>query len=645
VEYLDFDLEAVPLADGEYRVKVLDSPGGQDDATMRLPFDVGVLRERIEALQAAILQPVAARRTVSTPPPSAAQSIGTELWQALFSETIVSRFDVSRAQARDQQRGIRIKLRFSSPELASLPWEFLYDERRGDYLALSESTPIVRFVEIPEIMKPLLVTPPLRILGLIVGPTDMAPLRVEVEKQQLERALGGLISKGLVELHWVTGQTRRDLGRELRDGPWHIFHFIGHGGFDESTGEGVLVLADEQGRSRWIPASDIGRMLGEHDQLRLVVLNSCDGARGSQADVFSSTSAAIVRDGTPAVVAMQYEITDKAALEFSRSFYEAIADGLPVDASVAAGRDGIAGEISGSLEWGTPVLFTRAPDGVLFAPTPSAARATAGPARGIVERLGGRQMVAAVSLAVVVTVIAIGLLAVQALSPRVVVPPAVAVSVEEVHPGDTLMVSGTGFSAGEPVQISIADLLLGLATAKGDGSFDATVLIPNEVTRTGARSRAIQTVAEGRISKIVATRLITVSPGPPEVFVSAAPSTSPSPSAGPLPTDLATSLPSATPDGTPIPAVVPPRCIAGFVWREAFDGDFVCVTPDEREQVAQDNAVAAVRVDPTGQLGPDTCIVPYVWREADIGDHVCVTVAERERVRADNEASPDRTAP
>jgi hypothetical protein len=96
------------------------------------------------------------------------------------------------------------------------------------------------------------------------------------------------------------------------------------------------------------------------------VLNSCDGARGDEADVFSSTAAALVRLGTPAVVAMQYQITDEAAILFSRYFYHAIAGGMPVDAAVAEARKGIALTIPNTLEWGTPVLFMRAPDGVLF---------------------------------------------------------------------------------------------------------------------------------------------------------------------------------------------------------------------------------------------------------------------------------------
>jgi branched-chain amino acid transport system substrate-binding protein len=63
---------------------------------------------------------------------------------------------------------------------------------------------------------------------------------------------------------------------------------------------------------------------------------------------------------------MQYEITDEAATEFGRSFYEAIADGSPVDIAVAEARKSVSIQMSNTLEWGTPVLFMRTDDGVLF---------------------------------------------------------------------------------------------------------------------------------------------------------------------------------------------------------------------------------------------------------------------------------------
>jgi Caspase domain len=82
-------------------------------------------------------------------------------------------------------------------------------------------------------------------------------------------------------------------------------------------------------------------------------------------------------------------------------------------------------------------------------------------------------------------------------------------------------------------------------------------------------------------------------------------------------------------------AVNPNTCRQGYVWREAYRGDVVCVTPVVRAQTAADNAQAAARWI-SGAYGPHICISGYVWREARDGDDVCVTPPTREQARADN---------
>ena len=96
------------------------------------------------------------------------------------------------------------------------------------------------------------------------------------------------------------------------------------------------------------------------------MLNACEGARDGKFDALSSTAATLVLGGLPAVLAMQYGITDSAAVEFARTFYGALADNLPVDAAVADARNAINLHDQYSLEWGTPVLFMRTTDGQLF---------------------------------------------------------------------------------------------------------------------------------------------------------------------------------------------------------------------------------------------------------------------------------------
>ena len=84
-------------------------------------------------------------------------------------------------------------------------------------------------------------------------------------------------------------------------------------------------------------------------------------------------------------------------------------------------------------------------------------------------------------------------------------------------------------------------------------------------------------------------------------------------------------IPLAHADPAAGAAYDPDTCISGYVWREAYDGDHVCVTPDVRAAAVADNAAADSRFARNFlPYGPDTCIVGYVWRSANAADHVCV---------------------
>lgn len=87
----------------------------------------------------------------------------------------------------------------------------------------------------------------------------------------------------------------------------------------------------------------------------------------------------------------------------------------------------------------------------------------------------------------------------------------------------------------------------------------------------------------------------------------------------------------------------PDTCLQGFVWREARNGDTVCVTPAVRARTAQENANPLANRQPGGGAsGPDTCLQGFVWRDAFAGDHVCVTPNIRSDAAADNAAANSR---
>jgi hypothetical protein len=85
----------------------------------------------------------------------------------------------------------------------------------------------------------------------------------------------------------------------------------------------------------------------------------------------------------------------------------------------------------------------------------------------------------------------------------------------------------------------------------------------------------------------------------------------------------------------------PDTCKDGYVWREAFADDTVCVTPAERTKARKQNAKHNLRRNPSGgAYGPNTCRNGYVWRDATEGDQICVTPAERDQAAAQNAAAP-----
>jgi len=358
-----FEVE-ISGAGGVYWVTARSAAGETGAVAVEFPFDDPALQRQLQGLELALLRSSATVRRLTSEQERPVQEFGRELFEFVFPPELRANLIAARQGAAAGGERLLVRLRVGPPELAALPWEFLYDPTRDDYLALS--TPLVRYVEVFEPLRALTVKPPLRILAMIARPEGLDILDVEHEQQRLTEALSTLENSGRVQLSWVGGQTWWDLQAALDQDSWHIFHFIGHGGFDYQTGEGVLALSGEDGGVHRLAATDLALLLTEQQSLRMVVLNSCDSAKASAADRFSSTAATLTRRGIPAVVAMQYEISDEAAIAFSRGFYTAVAAQHPVELAVTRARRAIKLARQNTLEWATPVLYLRSSTGSLF---------------------------------------------------------------------------------------------------------------------------------------------------------------------------------------------------------------------------------------------------------------------------------------
>ncbi|HYJ67324.1 MAG TPA: CHAT domain-containing protein [Nocardioidaceae bacterium] len=359
--YEELQLRVRPGQRGGYRVEAVAPDGSRASGTFRLPVD----ETQLDNFVLQVGQPRRNVRKFRSPQMERAKEFGGRLFDALVAEEVRDLYRAARSGADARGYGLRVTLCLTEvPTLMSVPWEFLFE--RPSFLAQSIYTPLVRSLDLKYVRRPPPVALPLHILGMVSRPKGVTALDVDGEQRRLADALAPLSEAGLVRLEWLPRATLSELHEAVsRPGEIHVLHYIGHGAYDERTESGILLLEDDDGLRHEVTGEELGTLLQDEHSLRLVVLNSCEGARTSHVDPFSGVASSLVEVGIPAVISMQFEITDEAAVTFGGSLYKALVQGYPVDAALAQVRKAIFAARH-DVEFGTPVLFLRATDAHLF---------------------------------------------------------------------------------------------------------------------------------------------------------------------------------------------------------------------------------------------------------------------------------------
>jgi hypothetical protein len=376
--YVNFDVAIEQGPSGQV-TRVLASPAGEGSAPFALPF----AQHELDNLVLRLGVPRHTRRLVGARE-SIAKQLGKGLFAALFAGEVgdVLRRSLDAAQSNDA--GLRLRLRLSdAPALVDVPWEYLYDEQRDQFLALSNLTPIVRYLDQPGRPNRVGQDGALRVLVVIPALDDaktaFEPLDVDDEWEHVQRAMSGLVTAGRVVLERLAPATMASLQSELRRTAYDVFHFVGHGGYDAGHQDGMLLFADDAGNDEMVGAEQLAVLLNDHRSLQLAFVNACDGGKTSPDQLYTGTAQRLVLNGLPAVLAMQFPISDGAAIVLAQRFYEAVADGLAVDAALCEARKAIFAD-GNDAEWATPVLYVRTDDTRLVdAPHPTTATTTAAP--------------------------------------------------------------------------------------------------------------------------------------------------------------------------------------------------------------------------------------------------------------------------
>lgn len=347
--YADFEITVTPSESGRFLLKARGPRGEEGDSELRLPDSDPQTQALLTRLRALDLDE------------AALVTLGRALFEALFTGAVRDVYVRCRgALAGDEGLRLRLNIPPSAASVAMLPWEFLYDPDRGPLTLLD--APVVRHLPQPDRIPPLTAPLPLRVL--LTAAQTPPPTAVERELTAVQAALERFGNQVFttVESHLTTAI----LQNRLREG-YHIWHFVGHGGFAADGATARLLFEDDLGDPEPISALQLGIML-DRSNLRLVVLDAC--ATGQLAlDPMRSIAPALIRAQIPAVVAMQFQAPEEATRAFAGAFYRALADAFPIDFCVTEGRRAVM-NISGlgRADWGIPVIYTRTEDGRLFDP-------------------------------------------------------------------------------------------------------------------------------------------------------------------------------------------------------------------------------------------------------------------------------------
>lgn len=308
-----------------------------------------------------------------------ARQVGEVLFNTLFDDTLRQDFVNFHFQVVQQERQLlRVELDIDEqgmPEIAALPWEFMYlpGNTYSNELWIATDPNLVfsrrrsQWHPAPPIQ--LEQGEKLKIALAIATPQDLGTVEYETVQTALQE-LAKSQPEHIELLSVVNPATPTAIDDLLEQQP-HIFHFIGHGRLRDEDGENVGEIAlvkkiFNQERANWVDASFFGGLFNRH-RPRIVFLQACEGGMLSESEAFVGVASKIVQQNIPVVVAMQYEVSNITASQFAYEFYERLAQDKPVDVAAQNARRTIALDTQyHKRDFATPVIFMRVQDGYLF---------------------------------------------------------------------------------------------------------------------------------------------------------------------------------------------------------------------------------------------------------------------------------------
>ncbi|MEO7913396.1 MAG: endo-1,3-alpha-glucanase family glycosylhydrolase [Roseiflexaceae bacterium] len=285
--------------------------------------------------------------------------LGQQLFAALFHGPVRDVYIRSQG-VLSGGHGMRLTFNIDDGTAASaLHWELLYDPDQGQ-LALLDM-PVVRYLPQQAVIPTLKTALPLKVLltGAQTTPDDQVGRGLEAIKDVLE----GPNLSPYVEITVEPHLTFAKLQKLLRQG-FHVWHFVGRVATDPRSGT-AQIFCEDTNQPRAINAQQLNILLNRSG-VRLVILDTISDGELAL-DPLRRLAAAVVRAQVPAAIGAQFTAHAESAQAFTEEFYRALAEGFPIDACVTEGRKAVMSAVGlDQIDWASPVVYTRVPDGQLF---------------------------------------------------------------------------------------------------------------------------------------------------------------------------------------------------------------------------------------------------------------------------------------
>lgn len=293
------------------------------------------------------------------------QSLGGRLCDLLLTGRVRILFDAALGEVLAQEDlTLRLVLRIDPPELSVLPWEILYLAERNRFLSASSKVTLSRTLSLLQPIRSIAVPEEFRALLLV---PETSGLATNGEIQELQRQL-----ERVARVEILRPATRKRVRDALRKADVHLVHYAGHGSFQD--GQATIYLDSEKGQPDPVPGEAFAELFRDRPSLRLVVLNSCEGASRSSKEALAGAAPQLLQREIPAVIAMQSEVNNSAAEAFTVDFYSELINGQcsgNVEAALSRARGALLQDrfYDPSLvipAFASPVLYLRAENGELW---------------------------------------------------------------------------------------------------------------------------------------------------------------------------------------------------------------------------------------------------------------------------------------